>query len=186
MELEGTAEHGHETIREHLAEGRHGPSSPRWFTYVALSTLLMALLSAFAALMAALSAHEALLERTQEIVDFVALETDRIEIEVLQSKHEILRQFDETPAESELARVEAYREDVARLIEQTVDEESLAQAATHAHLVLAVAVTLLSIGITLGGMAIIANQRFLWIIGLVFGLAGAVGVVLGLRDMMGL
>ena len=180
-----TGEHAHEKIREHLYEGGQHANSPRWFTHVALSTLLMALLSAFGALMAALSAHESLLERTQEILEFVALETDRTEIEVLGAKHEILRQFDETPPESELARVRAYREDVARLANQTIEEETNVRTATHAHLVFAVAVTLLSIGITLSGMAIIARRRFLWLVGLVFGLAGAVSVVLGSRDMAG-
>jgi hypothetical protein len=184
VELEDKTDHAHETIHEHVAEGHHRPSTPRWFTHVALSTLLMALLSASGALMAAISAHESLLERSQEILDFVALETDRVEIEVLQSKHEILRHLDETPAESEVARVKAYREDVSRLTKAVSDEESLVRATTHAHLVFAVAVTLLSIGITLGGMAIIARQRFLWLIGLIFGLAGTVSVALGFRDMM--
>ena len=184
MELESKTEHAHETIHEHVAEGHHRPSAPRWFTHVALSTLLMALLSATGALMAAISAHESLLERSQEILDFVTLETDRLEIEVLQSKHEILRQLDETPAEGDLARIEAYREEEAELAEAVLEEEDLVAATTHAHLVFAVAVTLLSIGITLGGMAIIARQRFLWLIGLVFGVAGAVSVALGFRDML--
>lgn len=184
MELENKTDHAHETIHEHVTEGHHRPSAPRWFTHVALSTLLMALLSASGALMAAISAHESLLERSQEILDFVAIETDRVEIEVLQSKHEILRQLDEPPAEPELARVRAFREDLERLGEEVSEEESVVRATTHAHLVFAVAVTLLSIGITLGGMAIIARQRFLWLIGLVFGLAGAVSVAIGFRDML--
>lgn len=186
MELEGTAEHAHETIHEHAIEGRHGPSAPRWFTYVALSTLVMALLSAFAALMAAISAHESLLERTQEILDFVALETDRVEIEVLVTKHDLLRQFEEAPAASELERVRAYHEELERLGERTTEDELIVRTTTHAHIVFAVAVTLLSIGITLGGLALISKQRFLWIIGLVFGLAGAVAVAVGLSDVIGL
>ena len=114
MELENKTDHAHETIREHVAEDQHRSAAPRWFTYVALSTLLMALLSASAALMAAISAHESLLERSQEILDFVALETDRVEVEVLQSKHDILHQLDGRPPDSELARVKAYRVDVSR------------------------------------------------------------------------
>jgi hypothetical protein len=184
VELESKTEHAHETIREHVAEGPHRPSAPRWFTHVALSTLLMALLSATGALMAAISAHESLLERSQEILDFVALETDHVEIEVLQSKHDILGQLGQAPAEAELARVRAYREDEGQIEEEVSGEEGVVGATTRAHLVFAVAVTLLSIGITLGGMAIIARQRFLWLIGLVFGVAGAVSVALGFRDML--
>jgi hypothetical protein len=185
VELESTAEHALETIHEHVAESPHHPSSPPWFTYVALSTLVMALLSAFAALMAAISAHESLLERTQEILELVALDTDRIEIEVLTSKHDLLRQLEAEPSGAELDRVAAYREEVERLLDQTAEDEAIVGSTTHAHIVFAVAVTLLSIGITLGGMALIAKQRFLWIVGLVFGLVGDASVVYGMRDMMG-
>lgn len=103
MELEKTSEHAHEIIHEH--SGALHSSSPGWFTQVALSTLVMALLSALAALLAAISAHESLLERTQEILDFVALDTESLEIEVLRSKHDLLRQLGEEPRESEVSRV---------------------------------------------------------------------------------
>jgi Flp pilus assembly protein TadB len=185
MELESATEHAHETIHEHVAEPHGGRSTPRWHIYVALSTLVMALLSAMAALMAALSAHEALLERTQEIVDFVALETDRIEIEVLRSKHDILRQFEVTPPPDELSRIRTYQKEVAILMETTAEEEAVVRASNRAHIVFAIAVTLLSVGITLGGMSLIAEQRFLWIVGLVFGVAGTLGVVIGFRTMIG-
>lgn len=183
MEIEDKADHAHETIHEHVVEAHHDhPSAPRWFVHVALSTLLMALLSASGALMAAISAHESLLERSREILDFVALETDRVEIEVLRSKHDILRQLGEAPAEPEVARVKAYQEDAARLDEEMAVEESHVQVTAHAHLVFAVAVTLLSIGITMGGMAVIARQRFLWLIGLGFGFAGTVSLVRGFLE----
>jgi len=185
MELESATEHAHETIHEYVAESHSGPSTPRWHTYVALSTLVMALLSAMAALMAALSAHESLLERTREIVDFVALETDRIEIEVLRSKHDILRQFEVMPPPDELSRIRTYQEDVATLMETTAEEEAVVGASNRAHIVFAIAVTLLSVGITLGGMSLIAKQRFLWIIGLVFGAAGTLSVAIGFRTMIG-
>jgi hypothetical protein len=135
--------------------------------------------------MAALSAHESLLERTQEIVDFVALETDRIEIEVLRSKHDILRQFEVTPSPAELARIRTYEAHVAMLSERTAHEEAVVAASNRAHIVFAIAVTLLSVGITLGGMALISEQRYLWIIGLVFGVAGTLSVALGFRTMLG-
>jgi len=185
MELESATEHAHETIHDHVAESHGGRPTSRWHAYVALSTLVMALLSALAALLAALSAHESLLERTHEIVDFVSLETDRIEIEVLQSKHDILRQFEVTPPPAELSRIRTYEEKVVSLMERTAEEEAVVRASNRAHIVFAIAVTLLSVGITLGGMSIIAKQRFLWIVGLVFGFAGAISLAIGFRDMIG-
>lgn len=66
----------------------------------------------------------------------------------------------------------------------TAADEDVVRTSTHAHVIFAIAVTLLSVGITLGGMAMIARKRFLWIIGLVFGVGGAVSLVFGLRDML--
>ena len=178
MDLENKTDHAHETIHERVAQGHGHPTAPAWFTHVALSTLLMALLSATAALMAAIAAHEALLERSQEILDFVAAETDRLEIEIIESRRAVLQGLGEIPVESQ-AQLEADRGEEARDIELAAEDELRVQRATSAHLVFAVAVTLLSIGITLGGMAVIARRRFLWIVGLGFGVAGAVAVVVG-------
>ena len=184
MELESRPEHAHEIIHEH-ASGHHGDrSSPEWFTRVALSTLVMALLSAIAALLAAMSAHESLLERTQEIVDFVTLDTERLEIEVLRSKHDVLRELGKEPAASEVSRVRAYEGELDSIAERTAEDEELVRTSTHEHVIFALAVTLLSVGITLGGMAMIARKRFLWIIGLVFGAGGTLSVAIGLAEML--
>jgi hypothetical protein len=54
-----------------------------------------------------------------------------------------------------------------------VTEAALGEAETqltgYTHLVLAVAVTVLSVGITLGGMAVVVEERSLWIVGLGLG-----------------
>ncbi len=184
MELESTSEHAHELIHEHAAASHADRSSPGWFTQVALSTLVMALLSALAALLAAISAHESLLERTQEILDFVALDTERLEVEVLRSKHDVLRQLGEEPPVSEVSRVRNYEEEIVAMTKKTAADEEVVRTSTHAHVIFAIAVTLLSVGITLGGMAIISRKRFLWIVGLVFGAGGTLGVAIGLAEML--
>jgi hypothetical protein len=183
LELENGTERVHETIRER-ATGEDNAASRGWFTQVALSTLLMALLSALAALMAAISAHESLLERTQEILDMIELENDRVEIEVLTAKHDILRRLEVEPDASEVSRVRANREDLRQRKEETTEEERFVGTATHAHLVFATAVTLLSVGITLGGISMISRKRSLWIVGLFVGLAGAVGVAIGFASLL--
>jgi hypothetical protein len=183
MEQEKAIEHAVEAIQEH-AGGAHGDAaSRRWITQVALSTLVMALLSALGALMAAISAHESLLERTQEVLDFVRLQNDRLEIEVLRAKHDLLRQSGVEPAASELSRIRAYETDLLRMTEQTTEEEAVVRTSAHAHLVFAIAVTLLSVGITLSGISMIARRRPLWIAGLAFGLAGTVSMAIALRDV---
>jgi Domain of unknown function (DUF4337) len=88
------------------------------------------------------------------------------------------------PAATEVSRVRNYEEELESIAEKTAEDEDVVRAATHAHVIFALAVTLLSVGITLGGMAMIARKRFLWIIGLVFGAAGAVSVAIGLAEML--
>jgi Domain of unknown function (DUF4337) len=184
MELENKTEHVHETIQERARTSHAEGSSPPWFTQVALSTLMMALLSALAALMGAISSHDSILERTQEIVDFVRLDNDSVEIEVLRSKHDLLVHLGEEPSASEVSRVRLYEENREKMSKRTANDEGVVRAETHAYVIFAVAVTLLSVGITLGGMSMIAKKRFLWVIGLALGAGGAVTVVLGLRAML--
>ena len=62
---------------------------PRWHKQVALSSLILALLAALAGLLAGLTAEQELHVRTQEILDLSRLESDRINAQVLKTKHEL-------------------------------------------------------------------------------------------------
>ena len=67
-----------------------GEEHPGWHKHVALIILIMALLSALVAVLASITAHQALIERTKEIIEVDIMEGDRIYVEVLKTKHEIL------------------------------------------------------------------------------------------------
>jgi hypothetical protein len=51
-------------------------------------------------------------------------------------------------------------------------------------MIFAIAVTLLSLGITLGGMAIVVERKSLWTVGILFGAAGALGAGIGVFYML--
>jgi len=151
---------------------------------VALSTMLMALLAAFGALMASISAQDALLDRTAEVMAVSVRESDRLAVEVLKAKHEILVTLGGKPDALELAQIGAYERSATEFADRTSREEDQVQALVLPHLVFAVAVTLLSVGIALNGIAVLTEKKFLWFVGMAFGLVGAIGIIAGVVMMV--
>ncbi len=171
-------------IMETTKEDKENGEREIWHKQVAFSTLVMAGLTAIGALLAGITAHNALLERTKEIVEISILGGDRVNIEVLKAKHEILLSLGETPEESETDQIRAYEVEIEELKGDAAGEEAEILSANFSHLVFPIAVTLLAVGITVSGMSIIVEQEFLWIVGIVFGVVGAVGVGISILTMV--
>mgnify|MGYP001551131706 FL=1 len=173
-----------ELVMESVKEDESGHKSPKWHRYVALSSLVLALLTALGGLLAGMSAHEALLERTKETIEVSRQEGDLVRADVLKAKHEILASLGEPVDPEEIAQIQAFEEEAKELGIEAEREEEQAQATGYAHLVLAIAVTVLSVGITLGGMAIVVDEKSLWIAGMGIGAVGAVGLAFGIFVML--
>ena len=173
-----------ELVMESAKEDQVGHKSPRWHKQVALTSLVLALLAALGGLLAGMTAHEALLARTKVVMEVSRSERDRISVQVLETKHEILASLGQAADPAELAQIQAYEEQAADFMMEAALEEVQTQLSGYAHLVLAIAVTVLSVGITLGGMAVVVEERALWIVGLVVGLVGAVGLGFGIVVML--
>lgn len=177
-----------ETAEDFITDGMDsqevGHGHPRWHKHVALTTLVMALLTALGAMLAGMSATQSLIQRTQEIIEVDSLEGDRIYVETLKSKHEILTALGETPDQAEIATIAAIEEEILLLKIKRVGDESLVKTATKGHHIFAIAVALLSLSTALCGMSIIVNQKYLWGAGLLFGAIGTAGVGLGVLGML--
>ena len=63
-------------------------------------------------------------------------------------------------------------------------EEAMVITAISTNRIFAVVVALLSLGTALCGMSIIANQKYLWMVGLAFGAVGTAGLGLGVISML--
>jgi hypothetical protein len=183
-ELGETTETVNELVMETAQADEKSVAQTEWHRQVAMSTLLLALITAVGALLAGITAHEALLEGTKEVIDISIIENDRVSVDVLKAKVDIINELGGTPKTSDLALIHAYEEEIRTLEEVAALEESIVQTSTATHLILAVAVTLLSVGITLSGMSIIVGQKFLWLAGLIFGILGSLGVVMGVFNMV--
>ena len=161
-----------------------GEEHPRWHKHVALIILIMALLSALVAVLASITAHQALIERTKEIIEVDIMEGDRIYVEVLKTKHEILAALGESPDQAEMEAIAAFEKEMRELETEDAIEEAMVVTAISTNRIFAIVVALLSLGTALCGMSIIADQKYLWIIGLLFGAVGTAGLGLGVVSML--
>ena len=157
---------------------------PRWHRQVARSSLILALMAALAGLLAGLTASQELHVRTQEIMELTRLENERVNAQVLRTKHELLDSLGRAVDPDELAQIQAYEEEMEDLRTELALDERQDQRMGNTHLILAIAVMLLSMGITLGGMAVVVEDKRLWIAGLVVGAVGFLGLVLGVARMI--
>ena len=110
--------------------------------------------------------------RTKEILELSKLESDRLHIEVLRSKHDILNSLGKLPDPKEVERIWQYEKESAALAIAVAVEETQVGIANYVHAIFALGVTLLSIAITLSGMAIISDRQVLWHVGIVLGAVG--------------
>ena len=168
-----------EMVLESVAADEGLESQPRWHRYVAMTTLIMALIAAVGSLLAGITAHETILDRSRELVDVAIVENDQGNIETLLTKIAILESLGETPDPADLARIEAYEAEIALASEEASEEEASVMSLSSIHLVLAVSVTLVSIALTLSGMAVLVNQKSLWYFGMAFAVVGGVRVIYG-------
>jgi hypothetical protein len=183
-ELTEITETAQEVVLEAVESQETGAGHPGWHRHVALTTMVMALLAALGGLLAGMTANEALLRRTTEIIKMSSLESDREYVETLRSKHEILAALGKTPDPAEIQKIAAFQEEARELEAETSREETRALSAASDHMTFAIAVTLLLLGITLGGMAVVVQRKWLWVVGLFAGTAGAAGVAIGVLTMI--
>jgi len=129
-----------------------------------------------------MTANESVLERTEEILEASYLENDRVRVELLQAKHEILAALSTQPKVEDQETLRRLEADIARLDKAVVAEELKVQYSAFTHEVFAIGITLLSVAITLSGMAIVSATRFPWLIGLGIGAVGCAFAIYGLIE----
>jgi len=183
-ELDESFQLADDVIRETLGEEEATAKLPPWSRNVAMTTLVLAMLSAVVALLAGVTAHESLMTRTSELVELSSLETKRMTIEVLGSKHEVLAAMGQQPDATELATIEQYQTDIDHIVASAAAEEQAALDVTSVHQIFAIGLTLLSIAVSLSGMSVVVSSRWLWQVGLGFSAVGVVVTLIGFSTMI--
>ncbi|MGA1197624.1 MAG: hypothetical protein ACO36I_14125, partial [Candidatus Latescibacterota bacterium] len=87
-EISKSSESVSEAIVEHL---QGGSQHNGWIKWIAVSAMIMALFSAIGALLAGITANDSLMERTEEVLEVSRMANDELHVEVLRTKHELLK-----------------------------------------------------------------------------------------------
>ena len=164
-------EHLHEEIHHH-AEHAGVP----WISWVALSTAILAVLAAISGLLAGKHANEAMMSQIQASDQWGYFQAKSIKAAILEAKTTLASEATDTDKEK-AARYQREQEEIKHVAEH---KEAEAEANFHKHEVFARSVTMFQIAIAIAAISALTRKRSFWFVGLVFGLAGVVFMVLGL------
>lgn len=179
FELEESAEVAVEAIMEECVVGGENGPEMKWIGMVAISTMIMALFSALGALMVGSTANEMLLSRTSEIIAEVKMENDRLEADIISVNVDLLTALGRDAEAKKLGEIKRDRDEMEELSAVVSEKESEAGEALEAHEKFGIGLTLLSVAVTLSGMALISRRRPVWYVALLIAVGGVVFVVMG-------
>ena len=152
---------------------------PNWYRGVALTILVLSVITAIAALLAALSAHETLLDRTEEIIGVAIAGDDQLTIDILRTKQELETALGAEVSEQETERINELEDEIRQMESQVSDEDASARTSVATHLLLSLAATIAAIAIAVTGIAPIVHQRWLWAAGMALGVVAVGFLVYG-------
>lgn len=173
-----------ELVMEQMEVDEGASQIQPWHKLVAFSTLILAMLAALGGLLSGITANESALERNKEIISLTILEGDRVSVEVLKAKHEILISLGEIPDEAEIETIRDLEKEIEDKQREIIAESSLSQTSGQTHMIFAISVAILAAGISLSGMSIVVTQKWLWVVGMIVGAVGIVGISWGIISML--
>lgn len=157
----------------------------RWEVWLALSSSLLAVLSAVAALLATFASDEAAIALSNES-DYAAyaggVATSHT---MLKLKLELLESMGKSPTEGDIEELQRIKAQAEVLNERSKVYEKEGFKAFKTHDSLAIAVTLFQVTMLLSGMAVMVERAVIWRCGLAFSVIGLVYFVRGLIGYMG-
>ena len=169
-EAEVPLEHLHEEIHRHAEHG-----GPPWISWVALSTAILAVLAAIAGLLSGKHANEAMMSQIQASDQWGYYQAKSIKAAVLETKTTLA----EAATEKDKEKAAQYQEEQAEIKLEAEHKEAEAKSNFHKHEVFARSVTMFQIAIAIAAISALTKKQRFWFVSLVFGLAGAIFLVLG-------
>ena len=162
-EAEVPLEHLHEEIQHHAEHG-----GPRWISWVALSTAILAVLAAIAGLLSGKHANEAMMSQIEVSNQWNHYQAKSIKASVLDAKMTLTAVASEKDKEK-AARYEEEQKEIKAEAEQT---QEAAKTYFHKHEIFARSVTMFQIAIAIAAISALTRKRTFWFVSLVFGLVG--------------
>lgn len=171
-EAEIPLENLHEEIHHHA---KHGGVS--WISWVALSTAVLAVLAAISALLSGHDANEAMMNQIEASNQWAYFQAKSIKASVLEAKMTLVG----TATDKDKEKAAQYQEEQSEIKREAEHRQAEAKASFHRHEVFARSVTMFQIAIAIAAISALTKRRRFWFVGLVFGLAGTVFLILGSR-----
>lgn len=159
-----------ESLHEHIHEGAHHAEAEgnKWIVYVALTTAVIAVLSAITSLLAAYHADESMLSQIHASDQWAYYQAKGIKTDVMISEVKILKAMGKEADPTDQDKIK----DNKKLQQEIMDKAKEAEAESHQHVeshnILARSVTLFQIAIAIGAIAILVKKRLYWFISLGF------------------
>jgi len=172
---ESLHEHIHESAHHAQAEGKNA-----WVVYVALTTAVIAVLSAIASLYASHYADESMLSQIHASDQWAYYQAKGIKTEVIISQNKLLAAMGQTPDPKDLEKIKSNKEQQEEISKEAKTSEAESHEEVARHNKLARSVTLFQISIAIGAISILVKKRLYWFVSLGFACFAAVFVFLEL------
>ena len=164
-----------ENLQEHVHHSAEH-SGETWISWVALSTAILAVLAAIAGLLSGKHANEAMMSQIEASDQWSYYQAKSIKASVLDAKMGLAT----TPDEKDRAKAARYEEEQSEIKKEAETKQNEAKENFHRHEVFARGVTMFQIAIAVAAISALTKKRRFWIVGLLFGVAGCVFLLLGL------
>ena len=158
-------------VREHVDHHAHHEKDP-FISSVAVSTAVIAAFAAICSLLAGHHANEAMLSQLQSSDQWAFFQARSIKAQVIGTKIGVFQAMGKEPLPKDIQEQEKYRgeQEAIKKKAETLGEESEDHLARHK--LLASGVTMLQIAIAIGAISALTRRRAIWVVSLLFGLAG--------------
>ncbi len=146
--------------------------------------MLMAMFSAVGGLLAGMSGNEAIIERQIQLSELMRLNRMELRSEVLLTRLAVLQSQGGEPEAALLEKIRLATAEAGQHAAQATGNVDDSKAAWQTHELFAISTTILSSANTLIGMAVIVQQRRVWIAGIGIGSMGAVLLLFQVMKMI--
>ncbi|MEJ2691637.1 MAG: DUF4337 family protein [Candidatus Thiodiazotropha sp.] len=143
-----------------------------WENWVALTSSLLAVVSAIAALLATFESDKAAIAESAETVYAAYQEGANANYTILQTKLDLLAAMDKRVSAEDLEQLATIKANIQQMKAKANAYDQAGQQNYKTHDRMAIAVTLFQMSILLGGLAVLVQRRVFWLFGLGFSLVG--------------
>ncbi|EHQ30195.1 DUF4337 domain-containing protein [Mucilaginibacter paludis] len=159
-----------ESLHEHIHEEAHHAEATgnKWIVYVALTTAVIAVLSAITSLLAAYHADESMLSQIKASDQWAYYQAKGIKTEILVSDGKLLKAIGKAAVPSDEEKISENKAEQQEIMNKAKEYEAESHRHAESHNTLARSVTLFQIAIAIGAISILIKKRIYWLISLAF------------------